>query len=203
MSAPTDPPAPSPLRLFAAVDLSPEVLERVSLEQARLKPRAPGAKWVSPESMHLTLFFFGWVAPDRVAGLEAVLARAVEGHPPMTLVIRTAGTFGSRGRPRVLWLGLEGDTAALDGLQAAVTEQVVPLGFEAEARDFTPHLTLARSRDPHGDRALAECREALAPFEAGEARIDALVLYRSELSPKGARYTALQRHPLCTLPRHR
>lgn len=185
-----------PLRLFAAVDLAPQVLERVEKATARLHRRAPKAKWVAPGSMHLTLFFFGWVAPERVPTLETALARAASSHGAFSLDVRGGGSFGTRAHPRVLWLGLEGEVERLAALQASVTREVVPLGFEAETRPFAPHLTLARARDPRGDRGLADCREALAELEAGASRIDALVLYRSELSPQGARYTPLQRYPL-------
>lgn len=189
-------PEEKPLRLFTAVDLSEEVLHRVARASAPLHARARHAKWVAPESMHLTLFFFGWVQPGRLAALEEALGRAVEGHGPMSLHVRGSGTFGAKAHPRVLWLGLEGDVDRLGELQASVTREVVGLGFEAEHRAFAPHLTLARARDMRGDRLLAECRETLSAVDAGESRIDALVLYRSELSPKGARYTALQRYPL-------
>lgn len=184
------------LRLFAAVDLGEEVLHRVARATEPLHARAKHAKWVAPGSMHLTLFFFGWVDPERVPELEGALGRAVQGHGPLRLRVRGSGTFGTHAHPRVLWLGLEGDVELLGALQASVTREVVPLGFEAEHRPFAPHLTLARARDARGDRLLAECRERLAATDAGESQIDGLVLYRSELSPKGARYTALQRYPL-------
>jgi 2'-5' RNA ligase len=189
-------PREKPLRLFTAVDLGDAVLGRVSRATAPLHARAPHAKWVAPASMHLTLFFFGWVAPSGVAPLEAALAKAAKGHGALTLEVRGGGAFGTRAHPRVLWLGLEGEVERLAALQASVVGEVTALGFKAEARPFAPHLTLARARDPRGDRALADCRDALAALDAGASLIDALVLYQSELSPRGARYTALQRYPL-------
>ena len=80
--------------------------------------------------------------------------------------------------------------------QGDLAQALRPLGFEPEARAFRPHLTLARARDPRGDPALAPCAEELANVDCGEARIDALVLYRSDLSRSGARYTALARPAL-------
>lgn len=194
-------PSPDPLpgkrlRLFAAVDLGAELIDRVHRLTTPLHAQAPNARWASPDGMHLTLFFFGSVSLTMVAPLQDALGRAAEGHGPLRLRVQGSGGFGTLAHPRVLWLGLQGDLQPLAALQASVTGQVSALGFEAEHRAFSPHLTLARAKAPRGDPALAACRDALRTLDAGEAQVDALVLYRSEPSPQGSRYTALQRYPL-------
>jgi 2'-5' RNA ligase len=81
-------------------------------------------------------------------------------------------------------------------MQAEVAAALVPLGYAPEDRAFKAHLTLARSRDPRGDEGLAGASEALRDIDLGEAAIDALVLFRSDLSAAGPRYTALGRYSL-------
>jgi 2'-5' RNA ligase len=134
--APLDQPPEKHLRLFAAVDLGAEVIDRVRHLSAPLHEQAPGARWVSPSGMHLTLFFFGSVSAADVAPLQHALDRAAKDHGPLRLRVHGGGSFGTHAHPRVLWLGLEGDLAPLAALQASVTEHVSALGFDAEHRAF-------------------------------------------------------------------
>jgi 2'-5' RNA ligase len=98
------------------------------------------------------------------------------------------GTFPERGSPRVLWLGLAVPDTVLV-LQAACERAAVADGFPREDRPFKPHLTLGRWRER--DR-----RPELPEADLGAARVDTLVLFRSELRPQGAVYTPLARFPL-------
>ena len=70
---------------------------------------------------------------------------------------------------------------------------LVPLGFEAEKRAFTPHLTLARFKPPASIAGVLSEEPGVAEssFEVGH-----LALYRSHLHPKGARYEVLGTIPL-------
>jgi RNA 2',3'-cyclic 3'-phosphodiesterase len=184
------------LRLFVAVDPGSEMQERVGRAQGRVRRRAPDAKWVRPESMHVTLAFLGYQDEERVEQLTNALAEVAARHPSMTLSAAGVGTFGSSKRPRVLWTDLTGEVEALGALQRDVERALVPLGYAPENRPFRAHLTLARARDPGGDVALARCASDLKDETFGSSVIAEIVLFRSELSPKGATYTALARLPL-------
>jgi 2'-5' RNA ligase len=181
------------IRLFVAVDPGPVMIERIGRAIERVRPTAPEVKWARPDNIHVTLAFLGHTDSARVPKLEAALANVAERHGSMRLLARGAGTFGSSRRPRVLWTALSGEVEALVAVQGELERALLPLGYEPEKRAFTPHLTLARSRDPRGDAKLAACALVLKEENFGEACIDALVLYRSDLSPAGARYTALAR----------
>ncbi len=184
------------IRLFIAVELGEAVNARVACEIARVRRRAPEAKWVRPEAVHITLAFLGWVPDERVGQYRQALERVASKHAPLTLYVRGGGTFGSSKRPRVLWLGIEGDVERLAEVQADLTKELLPLGYEPENRPFKPHLTLARARDKAGDKGLAACAEMLANVDLGESHVGELVLFQSQLSPKGAVYTPLFRPAL-------
>ncbi|MFP2930804.1 2'-5' RNA ligase family protein, partial [Pyxidicoccus sp. 3LG] len=85
-----------------------------------------------------------------------------------------------------------GATDALKALQADAASALQPLGFEPEHREYTAHLTLARSKDPRGDPALARCAHALSESDFGEGRVDRLVLFES----KGGHYLPRLEVPL-------
>jgi 2'-5' RNA ligase len=182
------PPREKAIRAFVALPL-PDTLRRAVAETIRrLTPSLPGLRFVRDEGAHVTLRFLGWTRADTIAALEAPLRAAAAACPPLDVAVRGLGTFPERGRPRVLWLGLEVPRAAA-ALQAACERAAVAAGFEPETRAFHPHLTLGR----WGDRAR---RLPLPDVDLGSAHVGALVLYRSELRPSGPVYTPLAVFPL-------
>src|SRR5262249_15155359 len=128
-------------------------------------------------------------------GISAAIASVALRHAPFELRFAGAGAFGGK-RPRVLWAGVAGPVDALAAAQRDVVSALSPLGFPPEDRPYSAHLTLARARDPRGDPALAACAAALARDDFGPTRVEAIMLYRSELSPKGPTYTAVATLPL-------
>jgi 2'-5' RNA ligase len=184
------------MRLFVAVDPSDAVRDALAAAIESGRGLAPGAKWVRPAAIHLTLAFLGYVDDALAPAIDRALAGVAQRHGPVELAARTVGSFGGARRPRVLWAGLEGGVPALQALQRDVEAALVPLGYQPEERDFRPHLTLARAREGRGDPALATARDALHERDLGTFTAGELILYQSQLSPHGAKYLALARHPL-------
>lgn len=184
------------MRLFVAVDPSEAVQRSIATEMEGLKAFAPRAKWSRPEALHLTLAFLGEVKDDLVPSFAAALEPIGGRHRPFELEVAGSGTFGPPLHPRVLWLGLGGAIAELAALRTDVVGALVPLGYVEEAREFSPHLTLARSRIPRGEPALALCARQAASTSMGRFPVDELILYRSQPGPSGSLYTALARIPL-------
>jgi len=176
------------VRAFVALELPGRVREAIGELQAQLRPRLGSIRLVRPEGAHLTLRFLGEASPQQVEALRAPLARAAARCPSCEVRVAGLGTFPERGSPRVLWLGLAPPDTVL-ALQAACERAAVAAGFAPEERAFRPHLTLGRwrERDRHPD---------LPPADLGPARVDTLVLFRSDLQPGGAAYAALARFPL-------
>jgi 2'-5' RNA ligase len=176
------------VRAFVAIELDARLREAMGELQARLRPRLGGIRMVRPEGIHLTLRFLGDTSPAQVEALRSPLASAAAACPPCEARVAGLGMFPQRGSPRVLWLGLDVPPPVVD-LQAACERAARAAGFEKEQRPFQAHLTLGRWRE----RAP---RPELAPAELGSTRLETLVLFRSELRPDGAVYTALARFPL-------
>lgn len=177
------------VRAFVALELEAGLRAALEALQAALRPRVPGARWVRPEGIHLTLRFLGDTSPDRIGTLRHSLATAASACPPSEARVATLDTFPGRGRPpRVLWVGIEVPPAVL-ALQAACEQAAVDAGFPPEERPFHGHLTLARFRE----RVL---RPALPPTDLGTARLETLALMRSQLRPGGAVYEPVARFRL-------
>jgi len=177
------------VRAFVALELGAEVREAIGKLVASLRPRVPGARWVRPEGVHLTLRFLGDTPPERIERLLPLLAAAASGCEPLEARSAGLGTFPGPGKPpRVLWLGISLPPSTVS-LQAACERAAVEVGFPPEERPFRGHLTLARFRE----RVL---RPALPPVDLGPISLETLALVRSELRPGGAVYTPIARFPL-------
>ncbi|HYI46273.1 MAG TPA: RNA 2',3'-cyclic phosphodiesterase [Actinomycetota bacterium] len=180
------------LRLFVAADLPPDHLERLDAAVAPLRRLFDDGRWAPIENQHVTLKFLGSVPEERLEGVVEAGAGVTIANAPGTLSLGDLGTFPSTKRMRVLWVGLLDPVGMLAGLASQLDQVLEPLGFEPEKRAFTPHLTLARFKTPRRlDAPLPTVELPGEPFGLNE-----LVLYRSHLSPRGARYEALQRWPL-------
>ena len=182
---------PERLRLFVAVDLPPEHLERLEAAIASLKDTFEGGRWTPVENQHVTLKFLGSVASDRLDEISDACAGVARTSEPAPLSLEGLGTFPGGKRMRVLWVGLLDRRGLLTKLAAELDRAFEPLGFEPEKRAFTPHLTLARFKTPR--RLEGPLPEVVLPSDSFE--LNDLVLYRSHLSPRGARYSALERWP--------
>jgi 2'-5' RNA ligase len=176
------------LRAFVALELPAALQEAIGGLQRRLAPRLAGIRLTKPEGIHLTLRFLGDATPAQLSRLSPELAASAATVAAGPVRVRSLGTFPERGSPRVLWLGLDLAPAFLD-LQRACEQAARRAGFAAEQRPFQPHLTLGRWRD----RA---ARPELPQIDLGETRLETLTLFRSDLRPDGALYTALRRFEL-------
>jgi 2'-5' RNA ligase len=106
--------------------------------------------------------------------------------------VSRSGTFPSPKSPRVIWLGLSGQTEILANLVKNLEQVFAPLGFAPEKRRFTPHLTLGRVRSSQGREALSRSLQTVSLPDFPELLVEQLVLFRSTLRPQGALYTPLR-----------
>jgi len=191
---------PGARRLFVALEPTDPVRRRLATTAADLKRSAGRAadevRWVQAENVHLTLQFLGAVPDERVAAVEAAVREAAAGSRVLSLEVKGAGGFPNARRPRVVWVGLQGDLPALAALVQDLGRRLAPLGFAPEARPFSPHLTLGRAREGRGAPGLAGALAEAAQGEGAPWRAAEVVLFESHLSPRGPRYEALARAPL-------
>lgn len=180
------------MRLFVAVDVPDALKQSIESDVVdRIRDSVPGARWTRPDGRHLTLKFLGNVDDDLVDKIGGVIGSASKRHAPFRASFAEVGAFPNTRRPRVLWIGIGEGAGEMSALAADLEEGLEPLGILAEDRPFAGHLTLARFPKP---RVIEEFPSVAAPPDAFD--VEATVLYRSQLHPKGARYTPLERFPL-------
>jgi 2'-5' RNA ligase len=184
------------IRSFIAIDFPEETRKALEDIQKELKQCGAGVRWVKPGSIHLTLKFLGNIHPAQVEDIALAVAEEIRDDPPITLGAAGLGAFPSRRKPRVIWIGMEGEVQRLTRIQARVENALESLGFVREKRPFRPHLTIGRVKDHRKLQALIDAMATLdmEPFNSFDA--DEIILYKSDLRPTGAIYTKLHRMPL-------
>ena len=184
-------------RTFCAIELSDRVREQLADHVKRLREAVPdaSASWSRPENVHLTLKFFGNVPRQDLTRISAAATRVAQQFSSFQIRIGGTGVFPRRSRPQVLWVGVEDSSNCLSDLQQRLEEEFAREGFAKEDRGFRPHLTIARLRRPEDARQLAEAH-IQTKFSFIEVPVNEFVLFRSELSPKGSRYTTISKHGL-------
>lgn len=157
----------------------------------------PRVRFVDPASVHLTLAFLGDLDGAQLEQAREAAATAAEDEP-FQLALAGLGVFGPRRAPRVVWAGVSGDTARLLALQRRLAAELGTRGLALEERAYSPHLTLARLKQPPDASERTQLERMLnAPVvDPAPISVDALSVMQSELGPAGARYTCLLRLPL-------
>jgi 2'-5' RNA ligase len=184
-------------RVFCAVELPEKVRRQLEEHIVNLRKQISdaAASWSRVENIHLTLKFFGNVAADRIPVISAAASRTVAEFSTFPIGIGDTGVFPRPSRPQVLWIGVKDPSGKLSALQGRLENECAAEGFEKEDRAYRPHLTIARIRNPEGARRLADTHLQM-PFTTTEVDLTELILFRSELSPKGSKYTAISKHQI-------
>lgn len=193
------------LRLFIAVELTPDLRQAIGRVQAELQGQLPPrvVRWTHPDGIHLTLKFLGDTRPEQTPAIAQAMRMAAASFEPFTLVVAGLGSFPNPRQPRVVWAGVPAVPKALAGVQRALDLHLAGLDYPRETRPFNPHLTLGRVND----RATLAERQTLAALlsrtqiaELGSLPVQEIVLFRSELRPAGAVYSVQARAPLSNRP---
>lgn len=177
------------LRLFVGIDLPLSVRQSLALLAAGL----PGARWLAPETYHVTLAFIGDLDEGAAEQLHEELT-TVRGKA-FALEINGVGSFESKGKLRALWAGVV-LSEPLAILQGRVVSACVRAGVAVEKRKFKPHVTLARFSEQPSKAKLGDWLAAHSLKRLEPSAVTSFVLFQSHLGREGAHYEALERYPL-------
>jgi 2'-5' RNA ligase len=192
------------MRLFVGLDIPAEIRSRIRLYVEQLKARGAQARWTNPDGWHITLKFIGWTKRD------AEIRKALSEISSSQFDVSFRGVdFFTPKKPRIFYAQVHAPQTLVD-LAAQIDRALVPCGVASEEKQYSPHLTLARtgSGRPQGSKSdrhaptmyslkqLVESTPDLRQSDFGTMTANEFVLYLSELSPKGAKYTVLEKYPL-------
>lgn len=188
------------LRAFLASELPSSIQDAIQRATAGLH-KALGdelVRWVPAYNIHLTLKFLGDISPANLDLIKQMLLAEAAQYPAFDVEVEGLGSFPSARRPRILWLGLSAP-GTLAALQHSIEMSAARLGYEAEERAYSPHLTLGRIRQNASSAEVLRIRTALEENQVGNlgtAHIHSIHLFKSDLQPTGSVYTILFSAPL-------
>jgi 2'-5' RNA ligase len=177
-------------RLFFAIELPQDI--RNDLAPAAMSLRDLGAhiRPVGRGSFHLTLLFLGEQPEDILPDLKAMGSLAVSAARPSQVALGPPGFF-----PRVSFLTLTGEIETLAMISHALKESSRDYLERPEERPFQAHITVARHKQNIRPQEKARIGQILGPFEGRGWTCSELILFESNLTPKGPVYSILERFP--------
>jgi 2'-5' RNA ligase len=181
------------IRTFIALDLDDSIRSILDGVIRQMAQELPPIRWVDPQGIHLTLAFLGDLTDEQVAKAKQAAEAAAGQVTPFGFRLSHLGVFDSSQYPRVIWVGVNEPSGALQQLHRLLSGELELRGFALEKRIFSPHLTLARIKVPLGPderqrllRLLTEIKVSSSPHHASR-----LCVMKSELLRSGAKYTLL------------
>ena len=192
------------MRLFVALDIDDSIHARLEKFLDGVRGFAPEARWVRPESMHVTLKFIGEKPAETMEEIKRALSGIRAGA--IEVSFRGYGFFPTSKSARVFWIGIAAGPR-FPALAKSVEEATAAVGIPKEEHEFSPHLTLARrgSGAPHPRKGegttntfqrLQEKLAAMPDLDFGTMAAREFFLYQSQLMRGGARYTKIGRFGL-------
>jgi len=174
------------LRLFFAIEVPDETRNEIARFGETLDRSWKPSR---PQQLHVTLAFMGEVPPDDLPKVIEAGKETAEKVAVFNVSISDTEVFPESGEPRVLYAKVDGGQPFLD-LANGLRQK---LGNLADNKKVKPHLTLARAR---GDRP---ARKVLRKFK-GSWPVADFVLFKSTLTPDGAKHEVVQKFNLKPAP---
>lgn len=179
-------------RLFIAISPSERIKEKIKLLVAGLQDIGADVNFVSPENIHFTLKFLGEVEDDNIEEIKEKLLSIAKTQRIFSLKIKKIGVFPSYERINIIWIGAESPELIILMKKVNYTLNHI----YTEEREEVPHLTIARVKSEKNKEALKEHLQNVKNREFGEMVITKIILYESELTPKGPIYTVVEEFKL-------
>ena len=185
------------IRSFLAFELPVEIRENIRAVSKELRKIALPVRWVKVDNIHLTILFLGSVDEDTIGDIKEKVNVAVKGFSSVKTKLGSIGAFPHWRKPRVIWIGLNGDIERLSHLRDDLQEKLNVIGFMPEKRPFRPHLTLGRFKGPiNRDEDIQWICDRYRDINSDLYQLNELILYRSDLKPDGPVYTKMATWPL-------
>ncbi len=182
-------------RIFTAIDISDETRRKTSDYIETLRRTFPILRvgWDKAEKLHLTLKFFGDIDEKPLDSLTEAVEKTAKRFSDFKLQITGTGVFPSKRNERILWLGVKDETGSFQALNDALEIECEKLGFAREKRNFKPHLTVARLREPNKSKELIE-EHLRNEFESNKFDVSEIVIYESRLQKSGSIYSVVSKY---------
>ena len=175
------------IRTFLSLELAQTVKNKLSAHAELISgnDKLKHIRWLPKENYHLTLAFLGNVEYGLIDSLQRKLIQNLSFIKAVTYRFSEITPFPFSGTSKIAAAMLENSNALMQ-LQHNTAKCVHAFGISLERRRFTPHVTLGRLK--------SRSRKSMA-FQPQQIFLEGVsekvVIFQSELTPKGSVYTSL------------
>jgi len=180
------------MRLFIAVNIPDEIKESLFAFQQELKLSLGEVKWINKDQFHLTLKFLGETEENKIENIINGISKAVLKSKPFKLSFSGAGVFPDINKPRVIWAGTGAGKEELLKIAQEIEENLNPLGFQKDKREFSAHLTLGRFRPFKNKATVINKIIEKDKTRLGSFKVKSVELIQSILHPGGPEYKCIK-----------
>jgi len=180
------------IRLFIALIIPEEVIEKIFNYCADVTKSLSGHKWEPKEKIHLTLKFIGDIKEELLPEIIEDI-KFVENYTSFKCSISKFGFFFKDNQARILWCNFETGEKIFE-LVRELNIRLTKFGIEAEKRKFKGHLTLLRIKNKMDEKFIQRFKEY--KFDPIQFNSNKIVLVKSILKPGGSEYKVLKNYEL-------
>lgn len=173
------------MRVFLAFDIPDDIKNQINEILKEKRKQISGVKWVERENLHITCKFLGEINNHQLEEIKKFLSQSFNKNENVKISLKGFGAFPNFKKPRVLWIGVEGEKEKLVNVWKKVQEITTKLKIGEPERDYTPHLTLGRVKIP------TEINPDFISYSSREILISSITIYQSTLTPQGPIYTKI------------
>jgi 2'-5' RNA ligase len=178
------------MRLFMALDMPEEVLERIVEVQESLRESGADLNLPSKKNLHITLKFLGEVEDKRRDEVVKLVSEALEGFRPFSVKVEEVGYFGRGNRINVIWAGVKEGKEKLIDIIESLDEKLKHI--RKNEHKPSPHLTIARIRTGRNKEILLKQLKELGDVKFGEFGVKEIILKSSDLTKRGPVYSDIE-----------
>lgn len=182
-------------RIFTAIDISDAGRVRCAdyIEKLRNEFTDLRVGWEKSEKLHLTLKFLGDIDENQLQSLIESVEATARQFAEFKLKISNTGVFPAARTRRILWLGVSDEQGILPEVYRVLETECERRGSAREKRNFKPHLTIARLREPHKSVQLVE-KHLSESFQSDEFTVSGVTIYESLLQKSGSVYSVVSKY---------
>ena len=188
--------SPAFIRAFFAIEIPKEInslLKRI-IQTQRIGDY-PNIKWILHNKLHKTLKFLGQLQEQHINILHESIQCDLQDQNPFHVELNGFGVFAHLSNPHVIWVGIKSESS-LKKIPIIIDNNLVPLGYVREKREYSPHLTIGRIRNSitsTENSKLHDLIESYREYQFADILVSSVTLYRSTLEKSGAIHTPIKR----------
>ncbi|MBF88379.1 MAG: RNA 2',3'-cyclic phosphodiesterase [Candidatus Marinimicrobia bacterium] len=182
------------IKTFISIDVGNKIKEKIKRLKSENFRKTDNVNWVNIENIHLTLRYIGPTVNSEIKKINNILENIVKDFREFSLEIKGTGIFPKIQRPRIIWLGINGNLSKLSDLESYINKILSQNGYPSDNfNNFIPHITLGRIRYPQ--TTTPDLTSFLnASYNPVKFKVQKISLFRTETIGSGPIYSLLGTH---------